>query len=63
MEWDGFVAAIDGSADRKTETMESGFVVEPQPDDGCFFPVGRPLASLRAKAAGLDGLLNRIEPD
>ena len=65
MEWDGVVAAIDGSVDRKTETMGAGFVVGvgPQPDDSCFFPVGGPLASLRAEAAGLDGLLDRVEPD
>ena len=65
MEWDGVVAAIDGSVDRKTETMGAGFVVGvgPQPDDSCFFPVGGPLAPLRAEAAGLDGLLDRVEPD
>ncbi len=27
MEWDGVVTAIDGSIDRKTETMGAGFVV------------------------------------
>ncbi len=65
MEWDGVVAAIDGGVGRKTETMGAGFMVGvgPQPDDSCFFPVGLPLASLRAEAAGLDGLLDRVEPD
>ncbi len=37
--------------------------VGPQPDDSCFFPVGGPLASLSAEAEGLDGLLDRVEPD
>ncbi len=59
MEWDGVVAAIDGSVDRKPEIMGAGFVVgvDPQLDDSCIFPIGGPLASLRAEAAALDGLL------
>jgi ribonuclease HI len=62
--WDGIVAAIDGSVDRKTETMGAGFVVGtgPQPVDSLSFPVGGPLASLRGEAAGLDCLLDRVEP-
>jgi hypothetical protein len=34
-EWDGIVAAIDSSVDRKTETMRAGFVVGagPQPEE------------------------------
>jgi hypothetical protein len=64
MEWDGVVAAIDGSADRKTETMGAGFVVGvgSQPDS-LFFPFGGPSASFRAESAGLDGLFDRVEPD
>ena len=63
-EWDGIVAAIDGSVDRKTETMGAGFVVGtgPQPEDSLSFPVGGPLASLRGETAGLDCLLDRVEP-
>jgi ribonuclease HI len=63
-EWDGIVAAIDGSVDRKTETMGAGFVVGTgqQPEDSLSFPVGGPLASLRGEAAGLDCLLDRVEP-
>ncbi len=38
-EWDGIVVAIDGSVDRKTETMGAGFVVGkgPQPEDCLSF--------------------------
>ncbi len=59
------MAAIDGSVDRKTETMGAGFVVGsgPQPDDSLSFRVGGPLASLRKEAAGLDCLLDRVEQD
>jgi ribonuclease HI len=60
----GIVAAIDGSVDRKAETMGAGFVVGtgPQPEDSLSFPVGGPLASLRGEASGLDCLLDRVEP-
>ncbi len=59
------MAAIDGSVDRKTETMEAGFVVGtgPQPEDSLSFPVGGPLASLRGWAVGLDCLLDLVESD
>jgi hypothetical protein len=45
--WDMIVAAIDGSVDRKTETMGEGFLVGmgPQPDNSLSFPVGGQLAS------------------
>jgi hypothetical protein len=63
--WDGIVAAIDGSVDRKLETMGAGVVVGtgPQPDDSLSFPLGGPLASLRGEAAELDCLLDRVEPN
>lgn len=61
--WDGVVAAMDGSIDRKTGTMGAGIVVlvDPQPDDSCSVSVGGPLASLSAEAPGLDCLLDQVE--
>jgi hypothetical protein len=63
--WDGIVAAIDGSVNRKTETMGAGFGVGtgPQPDDSLSFSMGGPLVSLRGEVAGTDCLLDRVEPD
>ncbi len=59
------VAAIDGSIDRKREAMGDGVVVGlgPQPEESISFPVGGALASLRAKAAGLDRLLDLVVLD
>ncbi len=61
-EWEGIVAAIDGSVDRKTKAMGAGVKVGtgPQPDDSLTFPVDGQLASLRGKAVGLDCLLDRF---
>jgi len=64
-EWEGVIAAIDGSVDRNCETMGAGVVVGlgPQPVESSSFPVGKPLASLRAEAAGLARLLDLVAQD
>ncbi len=61
-EW---VAGIDGSVDRKTETIGAGLVMGTalDPEDNLSFSVGGPLASLRGEAAGLDCPLDQINPD
>jgi len=65
MAWSGMVAAIDGSVDRRSETMGAGVVVGAgrQPEVNISFPVGGPLSSLRAEAASLDGLLDAVAND
>ncbi len=73
MEWNEIAAAIDGSVDRKTETMCAGFVTFVagsclQPGENLSFPVGGPLSfpvggPLASQAAGLDCLLDRTEQD
>ena len=62
---DGLVAAIDGSVERKTESMGAGVVggIGRIPEIGFSFAVGGPLASLRAEAAALLSLLEAVEPD
>jgi len=63
MDWDGLVAAVDGSVDRRAETMGAGAVIGigRDPCISISFAVGGPLSSLRAEAAGLDALLDHAE--
>lgn len=63
--WEGLVAAIDGSVDRAREAMGAGVVVGKDliPELSLAFPVGGPLASLRAEAAALDALVTRVPDD
>ena len=63
-EWPELVAAIDGSVNRQAEAMGAGVVVGTarQPDVSFSFPVGGPLSSLRAEAAALHSLFERVEP-
>ena len=64
-EWEGLVAAIDGSVHRGEETMGAGIVVGvgKEPDQSLCYAVGGPLSSLRAEAAALHGLLSIIPGD
>ena len=63
--WDGLVAAVDGSMDRKQETMGAGVVVgNGREGQICIsFPVGGPLSSLRPEAASLHRLLGQVPSD
>ncbi len=50
-EWDRVIAAIDGSVvDMKSETIEAGVVVGPQPDERISFPVGGRRSAQRLQA-------------
>jgi len=54
-QWEGLVAAIDGSVDRKREVMGAGVVVGKgqAPDFTLPFPVGGPLPTLRSEACSI----------
>ena len=64
-QWEGLVAAIDGSVDRKREVMGAGVVVGKgqAPDFTLSFPVGGPLATLRSEAAALEALVKHVAED
>ena len=63
--WNGVVAAIDGSVDRRSETMGSGVTLgsSREPELSLAFAIGGPLSSLRAEAAALHGLLELAPGD
>ncbi len=48
--WNGVVAAMDGSADRRSETMSSGVTLgsSREPELSLAFVIGGPLSSLRS---------------
>ena len=64
-EWEGLVAAVDGSVDRSREIMGAGLVVGKGqvPELSLAFPVGGPLATLRPEAAALEALVARVPDD
>ena len=65
VDWEGLVAAVDGSVDRSREVMGAGVVVGKgqEPELSLAFPVGGPLATLRPEAAALEALVARVPDD